>query len=100
VIIVAGTFDMAPADRGRYLDSKEARVATTRNETGCIEYGFSADAYEAGRVRLIERWETMDDLAAHVRGMQAPSPSDGPPVVVEASDVIVYEASPVRPPWA
>lgn len=50
-------------------------IVATRSEPGCVEYTFSADAVEPGRVRLFERWETKDDLGTHLAaGAKQPSP--------------------------
>ena len=52
MIIVVGVFDVDPADRARFIEGRRAQVEETRAEAGCIEYAFSLDAYDPGRVRL------------------------------------------------
>ena len=74
MIIVVGTFEVDAADRERFLRSKAGQTATTRDEPGCIEYAFAADGVDPTRVRLIERWETMADLGAHVERIRRPHP--------------------------
>ena len=97
VIIVAGYFDVAEGDRRAYLDSKAAQAAHTLSETGCREYAFSADDVHAGRVRLFELWDSMNDLQAHLSNLRASAP-DPSPVAVLSSDIHVFEATPTRFP--
>ena len=95
MIVVAGFFDVAEEDRRAYLDSKAAQAAHTLEETGCHQYAFSADDAHAGRVRLIELWESMADFQAHLANLKtsAPHPS---PVAVLATEVRIFEATPIQ----
>ena len=97
MIVVAGFFDVAEGDRRAYLDSKSVQSAHTLEETGCREYAFSADDAHAGRVRLIEFWDSMADLQAHLANLRtsAPLPS---PVAVLCVEFHVFEASPTQLP--
>jgi quinol monooxygenase YgiN len=97
VIIVAGYFDVAEGDRRAYLDSKAAQAARTLQETGCVEYAFSADDVHAGRVRLFELWETMDDLRAHLTNLRAATP-DPSAVAVLSTEFRVFEGTPTQLP--
>jgi quinol monooxygenase YgiN len=100
MIIVLGIVEVDVADRQRFLEEKAPQVAATRAEAGCLDYSFSADADDPGRVRLVERWETMADLEAHVAALRAsPGPSQ-PPVPSRMVSIDVLEAQAVRPPWA
>ena len=65
MVIVVGIIEVEAADRRRYLESKTGQVAATLAEAGCLEYAFSADLAEPGRVRLFEIWESAEHLAAH-----------------------------------
>jgi quinol monooxygenase YgiN len=99
VIVVAGYFDVAEGDRRAYLDAKAPQAAHTLSENGCREYAYSADHAHTGRVRLIELWETMDDLAAHLAGLRASAPPPSP-VAVLSSEFHVFEATPTQLPSA
>ena len=57
VIIVSGTFEVDPARRDEFLAERHERMRTSRAEAGCLEYTFSADPLDPGRVLLFERWE-------------------------------------------
>jgi quinol monooxygenase YgiN len=66
MLIVEGTIDVDPADREAFLEGRRAAVTATRSEPGCIEYAFSADLIDPGRVRVFERWASAEDLDAHL----------------------------------
>ena len=98
MIIVVGVFEVAAEDRQRFLAGKQTQVKTTLAEPGCLDYSFAADAADPRMVRLLERWETMADLEAHLV-----PPATTPPAVssiasrmIEAS---VSEAEPATTPW-
>ncbi len=99
MIVVAGYFDVAEGERRAYLDAKAPQAAHTLTETGCREYAFSADDAHAGRVRLIELWDTMADLAAHLANLRASAPKPSP-VAVLSSEFHVFEATPTQLPSA
>jgi len=42
-------------------------IAASRAEPGCIDYAYSLDVVEPGLVRVTERWESREALAAHFR---------------------------------
>lgn len=90
VIVVIGTFDMSPADRTEFVGQRASQVEISRTEDGCLDYALSLDAYDPGRVRLIERWTTPEALAAHVEAIRQ---RGGPPstVPVLARDVTIFE---------
>ncbi len=100
MLIVAGTFEVAPEDRESFLRAREEGMRTSRTEPGCLDYVFAADPLEPGRVVLFERWESDDALAAHIAAMRAaraaaPPPADDAPAPVEvlSSSVTRYEIS-------
>jgi quinol monooxygenase YgiN len=97
LIIVTGNYRVAPEQRDRFMGSKQDQVARTRTESGCIEYAYSADAEEPGLVRLIEHWESMDDLEAHLRGFRSDPPPQGDIEVVDTT-FAVFEATPAAFP--
>jgi quinol monooxygenase YgiN len=66
VIAIIGNFDVAPEDRDRLIaDSVPLQQATQRDEPGCLVYTIAADPADAGRIRIIELWESEEALAAH-----------------------------------
>ena len=99
MIVVLGIIEVDAADRERYLAEKAPQVAATRAEAGCLDYAFGADADDPTRVRLVERWEHMADLEAHVAALSASPAPERPPVASHTVAVEVFEARVVRPPW-
>ena len=68
MIIVSGTFEVDPAQRDAFLAERLDRMRASRAEAGCLDYTFSADPLEPGRVVLFERWEDQASLDAHLAG--------------------------------
>lgn len=99
MIVITGFFDVAVGDRRAFLDAKSSQAAHTLGETGCREYAFSSDHVHAGRVRLIERWDSMEDLAAHLAALRASGPNPSP-VAVLGTEFHVFEATPTQLPTA
>ena len=82
LVIVLGTFDVDPTDRETFIQSRAEQVATSRAEAGNLEYAFSADGIDPGRVRLTELWASEVDFQAHVARISAERGPDGPVEVV------------------
>jgi quinol monooxygenase YgiN len=65
MILVLGTFRL-PVDK---LDQARAAlirvIEATRAEPGCIDYAYAEDLLEPGLIRVSEKWETREALAAH-----------------------------------
>ena len=97
MIIVTGNYHVAPDERDQFMSSKQEQARRTRQEAGCLEYAFSADAETPGLVRLIEQWESMPDLQAHIRGIRS-GPPQGQEVEIIDSTFAVFEAEPAATP--
>jgi quinol monooxygenase YgiN len=95
VLIVAGRFEVDPADRDRYLAGREEAMRRSRSEPGCITYVFSPDPLESGVVHLYERWESKEALADHLAANRAaPAP---PEVPVVSAEIAQYEIANIGP---
>ena len=66
MIIVQGTGRVDSELRERFLAQRVESMQVSRAEPGNLEYVFAADPIEADRVILSERWETQEDLTAHL----------------------------------
>ncbi|MEZ5998534.1 MAG: putative quinol monooxygenase [Hyphomonas sp.] len=42
-------------------------IEASRGEAGCIDYAYSFDVMEPGLIRVTERWQSREALAAHFR---------------------------------
>jgi len=97
VVIVAGTFEVDPEQREAFIASRLDRMRTSRAETGCLEYTFSADPLDPGRVVLFERWASQADLDAHLAAPSAPSASPGAEVSPKSASIVVFDVTGERP---
>lgn len=106
MIIVAGTFDVAPGDRDEFLAIRRDLQLYSRTEPGCIEYVFSADSIDPGRVRLFELWQDQASLDAHGEALRRTREAEAATgggaeaaVAILARDILVYELgeTPPRP---
>ena len=104
MIIVAGTFDVAPEHRDEFLATRHDLQLHSRTEPGCVEYVFSADSIDPGRVRLFELWQDQASLDAHGdalrRKREAEAATGGSAeaaVPILARDILVYELADTAP---
>lgn len=65
MIIVSGTLEIDPARRDRAIEAGETMAAASREEPGCLAYGFWADPVALHRFRVFEEWESEEALTAH-----------------------------------
>jgi quinol monooxygenase YgiN len=92
--IIAGQFEMDPADRDAFLANRWELTARSRREPGCIVYVFAPDPFEPGLVQLFERWESVEALEAHRAGMVASPPPDHG-VTLRRSELLQFAAEEV-----
>ncbi|MEP7210270.1 MAG: putative quinol monooxygenase [Alphaproteobacteria bacterium] len=64
MIIIEGTIRIADLNKAR--PAMEAMIVASRAEMGCIDYAYAIDLLDAGLVRVSERWESREALAAHL----------------------------------
>jgi quinol monooxygenase YgiN len=100
-VIVAGWFEIDPAERDAFVAGRVDAMVRSRAERGCIEYVIAADPVDPGRAVLFERWESQADLDAHAaaaRDAARDSPKvDGPSVAPTAVSIKVYDVTGERP---
>jgi quinol monooxygenase YgiN len=102
MVIVQGMFRMDPQDRDTFLTQSIEQMELSRNEKGCLEYVLAADPVEIDRVILSERWESMEDLAAHAQAVtarreEAAGEGKAPRVAPSSHEITVYEVSSSQP---
>ena len=98
MIVVSGEITIDPADRDAALELTAAVVAATRQEDGCISYGFWADPADAGRFRVFEEWESAEALLAHFGRPHMATFLEGMGgLEVRSSDISQYEVTDKRP---
>ena len=65
MIVVIGEVRVAPSAVAEAHGAVRAMVESSRAEEGCILYAFAEDLLEPGLIRISEKWESWDALAAH-----------------------------------
>ena len=95
MVIVSGVFTVDPEQRDAFVDGRREGMRTSRAEPGCLEYTFSADPLDPGRVLLFERWESQDALHAHLAlATQRPAPRAGDtPAAPLSASITVYDVT-------
>ncbi|MCB0994166.1 MAG: antibiotic biosynthesis monooxygenase [Acidimicrobiales bacterium] len=94
MLIVAGHFQVDPADRDEFISTKHDAMRETRTEGGCLEYVMSADPIDDSRVMLFERWADQDAFDAHMAAIAARGPGGGP--APKGFSVEIYDVAGVR----
>lgn len=94
MLIIAGHLIVDPEDRDAYLAECVPVVQAARKATGCLDFAITADALDASRIDVYERWDGDESLATF-RG-------DGPPGAMAdrilSADVRKYRISAVESP--
>ncbi|HVV75816.1 MAG TPA: antibiotic biosynthesis monooxygenase family protein [Mycobacteriales bacterium] len=96
MIVVLATYDMAPEDRFEFIASREEQVKRTQSEAGCLEYRLCFDAFDPGRITLIERWLTMADLHAHVKVVEEFRSTLPPETITYSRTVLLLDSTPIE----
>ena len=65
MIIVLATFKYSASDIDNLREAIIEMQTATASEAGSISYTFTTEIGDPKTVRVIEQWETMDDLKAH-----------------------------------
>ncbi|WP_150254514.1 putative quinol monooxygenase [Nocardiopsis deserti] len=95
MLIVAGSGRTDPERRAELLRWFETEIRRARTEPGCLDYVVSADPVAPDRVNVFERWESEEELAAHLAAMP-PIPDDvGPFRSVLVERFVVVSSAPM-----
>ena len=65
-VIVAGTVEVDPEKRERAIHDAKALIDEALAEPGCIAYDWTFDAFDAGRIHVLEEWESEETLSDHL----------------------------------
>ncbi|MEM1437012.1 MAG: antibiotic biosynthesis monooxygenase [Pseudomonadota bacterium] len=67
MILITGTIVLeSEAELGTVRDALARRAARSRSDDGCIDYQFSISLDNPCEVRLVEAWESEEQLQAHL----------------------------------
>ena len=67
-ILIAGTIDIPNGKREQALAQAAELIGDTRSQKGCVHYVWSADPTSDKRIYVYEKWDSVEDLAAHLAG--------------------------------
>ncbi len=67
MIMVTGVIESTRDDIASLRDAVLRLEALTRQEPGCIDYCFSVELGDPSRLRITERWESVDALRGHFK---------------------------------
>ena len=87
MVIVAGHVVVDPEQRDDYLSACVEVVRQARRAPGCLDFVLSADLLEAGRVSILERYESQ----AAVDAFRGSGPSDEQGAAILAASVAEYD---------
>ena len=89
MIIVAGYVKVHPNEREKYLAGCVSVVEKARAAPGCLDFTISADLLDAGRINILERWES----TKAVETFRGSGPSDEQGAAILGASVSEYEVS-------
>lgn len=95
MLIVAGWLQVEAGQRDAYLATASQFTQQARLASGCYEFAQAPDPIVAGRIIILERWESETDLLAF-RASGSDADSVTLPDVL-AADVKQYLVSDIRP---
>ena len=98
-IVVNVTIDLGEENIATLQSAMATMEAASRAEEGCDDFTYSVELNNPGVIRITERWESMDALAAH---FQAPHMAEVQAAMRQyppkSSQAYFYEATEVSPP--
>ena len=65
MLIVAGWLTFPAEQVDEVLTEAVPMMAASQAESGCLDYAFTPDPSVPGRIRVFERWTSLDALYAH-----------------------------------
>ena len=99
MIVVNAAIESSEADIAAMKSAIAAMEKASRDEEGCDDYTFSIELNNPNMVRITERWQSMEALAAHFQTSHMAEFQSAmekhPP---RSTQAYFYEASEVSPP--
>ena len=97
MLLINGWLKLATGEFDKVIDQARAMVTTTNTEAGCLHYSFSRDVADPDLIRIAERWESEEALAAHsASAHMAEFQKAMASVKVEGADLWLYSAEAVK----
>ena len=101
MIYVISSIRVKPGKRDAFLEIFKANVQTVLAEKGCIDYmptidvdaGLPPQVLDPNVVTIIERWERLEDLHAHLKSPHMAAYREKVKDIVEGMSLKVLEAA-------
>ena len=95
MIVIEGTVRIPPDRLDEARPIMEQMIRASRAEAGCLDYAYSVDVMDPGLIRVSERWENRDALAAHFKtAHMATWRSSFPQLGITDRSLRLFEADP------
>ena len=65
MLLIEGWIKLAKGEFDKVRDAGITMVEATNREDGCLHYAFAQDIADPDLIRISERWESQEALAAH-----------------------------------
>ena len=97
MLIIEGWLKLASGQFDQVADAARTMVAETLKEEGCLSYAFARDINDPDLIRIAERWESSEALAAHGQSehMAAFNAAMGS-IKREGAELWLYTGEPIR----
>jgi quinol monooxygenase YgiN len=66
MLVIVGTFRLAPAKLADAIPLMALMIEASRAENGCEEYSYASDVFDVGLVHVTERWRDRAALDCHL----------------------------------
>jgi len=97
MLLIEGWIKLGAGEFAKVRDGALAMVKATNEEEGCLHYAFAQDIADPDLIRISERWESQEALAAHSASAHMGVFNKAMAGVVrEGADLWLYSAEAVR----
>jgi quinol monooxygenase YgiN len=97
MLLIEGWIKLATGEFEKVREQGIAMVQATNQEDGCLHYAFAQDIADPDLIRISERWESQEALAAHsASAHMAEFNKAMGGVTREGADLRLYTADEVR----
>ena len=97
MLLIEGWIKLATGEFEKIRDQGIAMVKATNEEAGCLHYAFAQDIADPDLIRISERWDSQEALAAHGASAHMATFNQAMGTVSrEGADLWLYSAEAVR----
>ena len=97
MLLIEGWIKLATGEFEKVRDQGIAMVKATNDEAGCLHYAFAQDIADPDLIRISERWDSQEALAAHGASAHMATFNQAMGAVSrEGADLWLYSAEAVR----